>query len=57
MHRKNIVQQKFTLMTNQAKNLFLPAKTIFASPVFTADKTAVFHLPQKPANPGSHPKL
>jgi len=34
------------------KNLFLPAKTIFASPVFTMKKNRFSTIWQKPANPG-----
>jgi len=33
------------------KNYFLPAKTIFASPVFTAEKNAFSTFRQKPTNP------
>jgi len=33
------------------QNLFLPAKTIFASPVFTTEKTVFSTVWQKPANP------
>jgi len=37
-------------MTVLAKNLFLPAKTIFASPVFTMKKKIFSTIWQKPAN-------
>jgi len=33
------------------KNLFLPAKTIFASPVFSMEKPGFSTFWQKPANP------
>ena len=33
------------------KNLFLPAKTIFVSPVFTTEKTFFSTVWQKPTNP------
>jgi len=37
---------------NLVKNLFLPAKTIFASPVFTMEKNRFFSTGwQIPANP------
>jgi len=38
---------------NIVKNLFLPAKTIFASPVFTMEKPFFSTGWQKPANPGN----
>jgi len=33
------------------KNLFLPAKTIFAGPVFSMEKTGFFHLLAKTCQP------
>jgi len=34
------------------QKLFLPAKTIIATPFFPWKKTFLFHQPQKPANLG-----
>jgi len=38
---------------NSGVNLFLPAKSIFASPVFTVEKTGFFHFRAKTCQPCS----
>jgi len=45
--------RSYCVAVRSAKNLFLPAKTIFASPVFTMEKTIFSTVWQKPANPGT----
>jgi len=50
IEKKHIIARVY-FDDNSGKNLFLPAKTIFGSPVFTMEKPFFSTKWQKPANP------